>query len=355
MKKLCIVFLAVFFVSCSTLIKDGVYELSVENVNFTLELPCKDENTAKFKDFQNALYNETKLKLEDLSPEELVLGKLTIDNKTDSYLQEGSSPLKIVLNNDDNKTIEGIPAERMFQMLRNAAQEKGKSVQIRYTSGIKEYAHSFFGEKLLIEILEKDEIAQKIMTIRSELGTLSLEALPAVLIVKVQFQNEGEKEIKNKAKSPYYGLNVTKKSRDVADGFPLVIAMEKLQKMIEQKMNAEKKDTSKYNSYVYLYNSCAEVIRDGLKEKDEVIRKGETSVDYFVVENAIRDEVASIGLKGGDFANAGEELRKKMIEGYSMPVNPKTKSVAYFGFPKYNAVEVKKIYLNIGQLVEEMR
>jgi hypothetical protein len=342
-------------VACATLNKDGVYELSVENVDFKLELPCKDGLVDKYIEFEKAISDETGIDLSSLELGNLVIGKLTIDNKTDMYLKEGENPLKVVLNNADDKVIEGISVERLFQIIRNAAESKGKNVHITYTGGIKDYTHAFLNEKYYIKLLEREEIAMKVMQVRSDLGSLVLEALPSVIILEVELSNDGGSAIVHKVNDPAYEVVIAKKDGKRVEAKHIVKAMEEFQRKIERAMGGVSKDARKYNSLVYLYNNCAGIIKESLKDKKEIISDGNKSIDYYVAENVMKEEIAAIELKGGKFHQAGTGLMKEMLAGYEMPVKPKSKSVLYLAFPNYDEVKLRKIYLSIGQLVEEMK
>ncbi len=355
--KRCLILINVFLLifACSVLKKDGVYELNIENVNFKLELPCKDEVVSKYEEFKRAMYNETSIDESSLDLGNLAIGKLTIDNRTDSYLKEGSSPLKIVLNTYNDKVIEGINMDRLFQMYRSAAESKGKNVHITYTGGIRDYTHTFFNEKYNIQLLEKEEIAIKVMQVRSELGSIALEALPSIILIRIELTNDGGQDIMNRMNEPAYKVSIAKRDGKKIDALHIVSSMEEFQKKIERNMNAVSKDVRKYNSLVYLYNKCAEIIKDSLKEKREIIRDGQKSVDYYIAENVIRDDIGAIELRGGKFTNAGDDIIKEIIKGYEMPVKPNSQSILYIAFPNFEEKELKKIYLSIGQVVEEMK
>lgn len=341
--------------ACSTLNKDGVYELSIDNVDFKTELPCKDDAVDRFNEFKKAVYNEARIDERSLEIGNIEIGKLTIDNKTDSYLKESSVPLKVVLNYYDGKIIEGIYIDKLIQMIRNAAESKGKDVHITYTGGIKDYTHSFLDERYNIQVLDKDGIGTKVMQVRSELGSVALEALPSIVILKVELINQGKLRIVNKISDPAYEVVVAKKNGERINALHIVRGMEELQKKIERNMNAVSKDVRRYNNLVYLYNNCAEIIKESLKGKRELLDGGEGSVDYYIAENVMKEDLAAIELKGGRFKNVGIELMNEMMSGYTMPVKPKSKSVLYIAFPNFDERSIKKIYLSIGQVVEEMK
>lgn len=341
--------------ACSTLNKDGVYELSVDNVDFRLELPCKDEEVNKFNEFKKDVYNEANIDDKSLEIENIEVGKLTIDNRTDSYLKEGSTPLKVVLNYYDGKIIEGIYIDKLFQIIRNAAESKGKNVHITYTGGIKEYTHSFLDERYNIHILDKEGVAMRVMQLRSDLGSIALEALPSILILRVELINQGKSRIVNKLDDPAYEVVLAKKNGQRVNALQIVKAMEEFQKKIERHMSTVSKDARKYNNLVYLYNNCAEIIKESLKEKKEIMDEGKSSIDYYIAENVMKADIAAIELKGGRFKNAGVELMNEMMSGYAMPVKPSSKSILYIAFPNFDERSIKKIYLSIGQLIEEMK
>jgi len=337
-----------------TLQKDGTYEIVTDRIKITLELPCKDALTQEFDSFLTSLYKageEDKV----VQFKNLVIGKLIIKNKTDLYLKEGFSPAKAVLNLNDGTVVEGIKIEKIFTTVEYEAGSMGKNFKVLFTQRKNEYSRNFPGEIWTIKAVDDGAVGTQLIQKREEYAKLSTEILPAINVTKLTIKNEGEAYLKNTAEKSNYFVQIIKQNKEKIVLLPLAEAIPSMQKAVEEKMNGATRNQALYNNYVNLYNGFAEILKTALNEKKDIIKKGESSIDYYMVENVTAPDIASLEVTGGNFASVGSEIKQKMIKDFSMPVSPGSQSIMYIGFPNYDEQKISKIYFSMGSYQEEMK
>lgn len=356
MKKIIVAIGLLLLSACSSsLKKDGTYDIVTDKAKMTLELPCKDELTQEFDIFINSIYKESGGSNADIQFKNLAIGKLIIENKTDLYIKENFSPAKVLLHLNDKTTMEGMRVEKIFSTLEYEAASMGKTFSLQYKQGQNEYVQKSYQENWIVRLMDEGPVGTILMQTRNDYAKLSSEALAPIIVVKLTLKNESDTDIKNIAEISNYTVQIVKRSKDKIRLTSLVELVASWQKMIDEKMKAQIKNQTSYNNYVNLYNAYADALKTALSEKKEIIKKGESSTEYYIAENTNATDISSVEISGGSFLSASSELKKKMLKNLILPVNPKSQSLIYLGFPNFDEKKIVKIYFSIGNYMEEMK
>jgi hypothetical protein len=356
MKTIFIIISFLLLIACATsLNKDGSYEIATDKVKVTLELPCRDSLSQEFDSFLNSLYQQASSENKITQFENLAMGKLIIENKTDLYLKEGFSPAKIILNLQDGSTIEGIRIEKMFDTLDYEMASLGKTWKLPYIQGKNEYSQKLMNESWVLTLMDTGAAGSTFLKARDDYAALSKENLSTILIAKLTIGNKGQADIKNLSGASNFSIQIIKQNKEKIHLLPLAELVTPLQQLCDEKMKTQIKNAALYNDYVGLYNGFAEAMKTALSERKELIKPGEYSSDYFGIENIGLADIASIEVTGGSFGSASLELKRKMLKDYVMPVDAKSQSSMYIAFPNFDAAKIKIIYFSMGNYQAAMK
>jgi len=346
MKKGLIICIAIFILLfCNKKEKNNIFVAEEENVYFSLQLPCKDENVNEMRNFIQQLQKRLGNNFNPIS--NITFAKLTIRNQSGLYLDADNSSIKVVCNLKGKQKKEGIPIDKIFELIRYEANSKNHKIIFNYENGKDEFIFNEFENKFILKILKENDLLKlKLMELKEDLLGVFEKNINPFLITSLKIEEKGDKKHKSYDE---YRLEIIKKDGSTAQFANLVDELRNFQIGIAKNMEALKGDIKAYNKNVEIYNKAAGLIRDVFSLQKE------NGYNFYYLENIKGDDIKNIVVKGGDFEEIGAELLNKIKKNDNMPILPNSQSVIYYGFKDLDKSKIENAYIYIGAYRKELK
>lgn len=346
MKKAFIVCIAVFILLfCNKKEKSNVFIAEDENIYFSLELPCKDEMVKEMRNFIQQLQKRIGNKFNPIS--NITFGKLTIKNKSKLYLNADKSSIKVVCNLKGDGKKEGIPIDKIFDLVRYEANSLNHNVIFYYENGKNEFTYNDFEKRFILKIVNNSELIKlRLMELKEDWIKVSKEGINPFLIIILKVEKKGEKKHREYDE---YRLEIIKKDGGTIQLVNLVEELKNFQREIAKNMEAYKRDIKLYNKNVEIYNKAAELIRD------IILLQEENEYNFYYLEGIKGEEIKELIIKGGDYNEVGSELLNKMRKNDNMPLLPDSQFQTYYGFKDLDRNKMENAYIHIGAYKKELK